>query len=116
MLRVLFLGSLILNLVADPLPNGSTAADDSLTAAKFIERCHSDPGFCTDRILQTKQKLQEAREACVPDDLAPLQIGERIVAVLEEVVEGSPDAFKEGRYDILVRQVMVFLWPCESIA
>ncbi len=114
MMRLAVLAAALLHLTAAAEP--VRPVDDPKSAARFIERCQTDPDFCTNRIQRTQQQLRAAREACVPAVLPPLEVGQKVVGVLAEVIEESPDEFKDSDYDILIRQLMVFLWPCDIVA
>ena len=116
-MRAFLLGSaLLLSMVAANGQAAGAAADVPKTAAAFIARCEKDPGFCTGRILRANLQLRAAREACVPNALPPSEVGEKVVGTLSEVVEEAPEQFKEGDYEILIRQIMVFLWPCDIVS
>jgi hypothetical protein len=86
------------------------------TAQQFMARCEKAGELCKLQIWAELRALERSRSTCLPGSVSMEAAAKKIESLLEDVVEEDPDTFRTLPYQPAVRQIAVFLWPCEPIS
>ena len=86
------------------------------TAQQFLERCNKTGELCKLQIWAELRVLERSRSTCLPGSVSMEAAAKKIESLLEDVVEEDPDSFRALPYQPIIRQIAVFLWPCEPIS
>jgi hypothetical protein len=86
------------------------------TAQQFMARCEKAGELCKLQIWAELRALERGRSTCLPGSVSMEAAAKKIESLLEDVVEEDPDSFRTLSYQPVVRQIAVFLWPCDPIS
>jgi hypothetical protein len=86
-----------------------------ITAEQTIERCKKTPNLCKALIQKERSRVVAAKEACIPKDLSQDALANRVMDVLEDILE-EDFGFKEANYSMLAGQLIAFIWPCDVVS
>jgi len=87
-----------------------------VTAQQLLERCDKPGEPCKLQIQAELRVLERSRSTCLPGSVSMDAAATKIESLLEDVVEEDPETFRAAPYQPVVRQIAVFLWPCEPIS
>jgi hypothetical protein len=87
-----------------------------VTAAQFMKRCKDDPEFCKAQIRTESERVEASREACIPKVVSRDDLAQRVLHSVEDILEESPEDFRDFSYRRLAGQIIVFLWPCGVVS
>ena len=93
-----------------PLAQPSTGSVEETVA-----RCKTSPNYCRVLILEVSARARAAKQTCIPRNVSPEDVTNRIMHAVEDVLEEEPD-FKDLSYAILANQIMAFVWPCGVVS
>lgn len=86
-----------------------------VTAEQTVERCKKTPNLCKALIEKERGRATAAKEACIPKDVSRDMLANRVMRVLDDVLE-EDFGLKEANYSMLAGQVIAFIWPCDVVS
>jgi hypothetical protein len=86
-----------------------------VTAEQTVARCKTAQNLCKALIQKESSRVMAAKEACIPKDVSAEALANRVMDVLEDVLEEDFD-LKEANYSMLAGQVIAFIWPCGIVS
>src|SRR4051794_21202417 len=75
------------------------------TAEQTVERCKKAPNLCKALIQKERSRVAAAKEACIPKDVSADALANRVMGVVENVLE-EDFGLKEANYSMLAGQVI----------